>query len=77
MQNNEKKEIYKSISPFLNLGLQLAITIGIFVFAGWWIDVKFDTSPLWILILSFIGIFGSLYSFIRKAIDIDKKTNKK
>ena len=76
MQNNNNKKIYKSILPFLNLGLQLAITIGVFVFVGWWLDIKFDTSPLWILILSFVGIFGSLYSFIKKTIDIDKKNKK-
>ena len=77
MQNKEKKEIYKSVSPFLNFGLQMAITIVVFVFVGWWLDTKFDTSPLWILILTFIGIFGSLYSFIKKVIDIDKKPDNK
>ena len=69
----KKKEIYKSVAPFLNLGLQLAITILICILIGVWLDEKFATSPLWTLILAAIGIFGAFYSFIRKMIDLEKK----
>jgi F0F1-type ATP synthase assembly protein I len=69
----DEKEIYKSIAPFLNLGLQMAMTIVLFVFGGWWLDKHFDTSPLWTLILTAVGIFGAFYSFIRKVINIEKK----
>jgi F0F1-type ATP synthase assembly protein I len=79
LNNKDKKnEIYKSVAPFINLGLQMAITIGVFVLAGWWLDKHFDTSPLWTLVLTCLGIFGSMYSFIRKALKIDNnKDNSK
>ena len=73
MKNNENKEIYKSIAPFINIGLQMALTIGAFVFLGLWLDEKFATSPLWTLILAAIGIFGAFYSFIKKIINLEKK----
>ena len=73
METDEKKEIYKSIAPFLNLGLQMAATICVFVLAGWWLDEHFDTSPIWTLVLTAIGIFGAFYSFIKKVINLEKK----
>ena len=71
--NDGKQKIYQSVAPYINLGLQMAITIGVFVVGGWWIDKQFDTSPIWTLILSAIGIFGAFYSFIRKVINFEKK----
>jgi len=64
-KSQSKDEIFKSISPFLNIGLQMAITILVFVLLGWWLDGKFDKSPLFILIFSFVGIFGAFYNFFR------------
>jgi F0F1-type ATP synthase assembly protein I len=61
----EKKEIYKSIAPFLNIGLQMALTIVVFVLLGWWLDGKFDKSPLFTLIFSLVGIFAAFYNFFK------------
>ena len=61
----ESKEVYKSLAPFLNLGIQMALTIGVFVLLGWWLDGRFDKSPVFTLIFSFVGIFGSFYNFFR------------
>ena len=60
-----KNETYKSIAPFLNIGLQMALTILVFVLLGWWLDGKFDKSPVFILIFSFVGIFGAFYNFFK------------
>lgn len=44
-------------------GLALAIPGTIFIPAliGWWIDNKYGTSPLWLLILLFTGLLGAAY----------------
>ena len=68
----ERDEIYKSIAPFLNLGLQMAITIAVFILLGWWLDGKFDKSPLFTLIFSFVGIFGAFYNFFRVVAKAEK-----
>lgn len=65
---NEKKQIYKEIGPYIDLGLNLAITIAGFVLLGWWLDNKFEISPTLTLIFSFLGMFIGFFNFIRTVI---------
>ncbi len=55
----------RDISPYLGLGLQLAVSILVFLFLGRWVDGKLDTYPLFLIIGAFIGAAGGMYSFIR------------
>ena len=73
ISKQEKNEIYTSIAPFLNLGLQMALTIVVFVLLGWWFDGKFDKSPLFTLIFCFVGIFGAFYNFFRVVMTKEKE----
>ena len=36
----------KQAAPLLGLGMQMALTMALFVAAGFWADRKFETSPL-------------------------------
>lgn len=65
---NEKKQIYKEIGPYIDLGLNLAVTIAGFVLLGWWLDNKFELSPTLTLIFSFLGMFIGFFNFIRTVI---------
>ena len=47
------------------MGVELAGTLAIFCLLGYWIDSKFDTSPLWMVIFSFLVL--ELYSHSRFA----------
>ncbi|MDR0927634.1 MAG: AtpZ/AtpI family protein [Ignavibacteria bacterium] len=69
----EQRTIYNSVSPYINLGMQMALTIVVFVLLGWWLDGKFETSPVLTLVLSGVGMFGAFYKFIRSVISIDDK----
>ncbi len=62
----ERYKVYKEISPYLDLGLNLAITIGGFIVLGWWLDKKFNLSPLLTLIFTFLGMFIGFFNFFRK-----------
>lgn len=55
----------RDIGPYLGLGLQLAVSILVFLFLGRWVDGKLDTYPLFLIIGAFIGAAGGMYSFIR------------
>ena len=68
-----KKEISSELGPYLNLGWQLAITILLMVYVGWWLDNRFQTSPWLIIIFSFFGSFAAIYNFIRSVL---KNSNK-
>ena len=47
----------------LNLGWVFVATMGICVFGGLWMDKRFGTAPLCILIGVFLGFAASGYSF--------------
>jgi F0F1-type ATP synthase assembly protein I len=57
----------------LNLGWQLAITIGLMALLGWWLDKVFNTSPTLIIIFSLFGVLAGMVSFFRTVLNINKK----
>ena len=55
-----------SASEFAGIGLQFAVSIVLFVFAGQWLDRRFGTGPLFLILGAFSGAGGSFYSMYRK-----------
>lgn len=51
---------------YVGLGLQLTVTIGLFVVLGWWVDRKFGYEPWGITVLSLVGIAVGLYHFVKE-----------
>lgn len=50
---------------FAGSGIQLVVSILLFVYAGRWLDGKLGTSP-WLLVLgAFVGAFAGFYSMYR------------
>jgi hypothetical protein len=47
-------------------GVQMVITIGVFVLAGRWLDGKYPQDiPVWTLVFSLLGCAAGLYSLIK------------
>lgn len=63
----------KQLAPVMNLGIELAVIIGVFGAIGWFIDTTFDTSPVWLVVLLVFGSIGGLYRFIRVALNANKQ----
>lgn len=55
-----------SITQFAGVGLQFALSILVFVYAGQWLDRKLGTAPWLLLAGVFVGGAGSFYSMYRK-----------
>jgi ATP synthase protein I len=55
-----------SITQFAGVGLQFALSILVFLFAGQWLDRKLGTAPWFLLVGVFVGGAGSFYSMYRK-----------
>ena len=70
--NSKQEQKYGDIGNYLGLGLQLAVTVGVMVFVGIWLDNKFNTSPWLTLGCSFFGIMAALYSFIKTVLKSGK-----
>lgn len=64
---------YVEIGPYLGLGVQLAASIVLMFFLGYWLDGKFGTSPLLTIIFSFLGGFAGIYNVIKTVLELNRK----
>jgi len=67
----EKESLYAS-----SVGIEIALSIGLGMFFGWWLDKRFDTSP-WLFILFFMAGLGSAIKAvirIMKMVDMSDET---
>src|SRR5689334_25154891 len=61
-------------TEFAGIGLQFALTILVFVFAGVWLDKRFGTSPWLLLIFVCLGAAGGFYSMYRRVTAAQSKS---
>ncbi len=50
-----------------SVGIELGLIVLVLALIGWWADKKLETSPLFTLVLCFVGIVGGLVRLVRKA----------
>ena len=53
-------------NDFAGAGIQFAVALVLFVFLGNWLDKRFGSSPLFILLGVLVGGGGGFYSLYRK-----------
>ena len=47
--------------------IQMGVIIGVFAYAGHYLDLKFNTSKkYWTMVFALAGVFGAIYQMIRK-----------
>lgn len=69
------RNLYKTVGPYVGLGLQLAVTVTVMVFIGIWLDGYFNTKPILTIVCAFFGVFAGMYNFIKSVLKAgnDKK----
>lgn len=55
------------------MGLSFAISVVMFLLAGQWIDRKFGTEPLFLIVFVFVGAGASFYSIYRRLTDHQRR----
>ena len=50
---------------YAGLGVQLAVSLLVFVLAGQWADRKLGTNGIVTMVAAFVGFGGTMYSLIR------------
>ncbi len=65
--------VFKELAPYLDLGLRMALTVGLMALLGWWLDTQFDTKPLLLIICSLFGIAAAFVNFFRTISRQEKK----
>jgi len=63
----------RDIAPYLTLGAQMCGAIVVSGAIGWWIDSRFQTDPVFLIVMLLFGIISGMTMFIRAALRADKK----
>jgi ATP synthase protein I len=50
---------------YAGLGVQLAVSILVFVLVGQWLDRKLGTGGIVTIVAAFLGFGGTMYSLVR------------
>jgi F0F1-type ATP synthase assembly protein I len=66
-------ESYRNVGPYLGLGTQLAASIILMFFLGRWLDSQLNSTPVFVLICSFLGGFAGIYNFIKTVMALNEK----
>ncbi len=72
-QPNGDDEQRRLGSAAAGAGMQFVVSILVFVYAGQWLDRKFGTDPLWLLVGLFLGAGGSFVSLYRRLMAAQSK----
>ena len=74
---DDRKRVEQKYLRFAGVGVQYALTILILTMAGIWLDNKFETSPLFLIILLLLGFVGATWSLVNQVLSEDKKPGDK
>ena len=47
--------VWTEMGRYAHLGFQLALSMGLFLFGGWWLDGKIGTTPLFTIVGAMVG----------------------
>ena len=62
---------------FAGVGVQYALTILVLTLAGIWLDERFETAPLFLIVLLLVGFVGATWSLVRQVLGEDAKPEDK
>jgi len=62
---SDMSEAYRAVGPFLTLGIQFVVMILLCVYAGKWLDNRFDVTPVFTLAGGILGIIAGFYHFFK------------
>jgi F0F1-type ATP synthase assembly protein I len=70
---DDRKRVEQRYLRSAGVGVQYALTILVLTMAGIWLDNKFETSPLFLVICLFVAFVGATWSLVQQVLAPDKK----
>jgi F0F1-type ATP synthase assembly protein I len=70
---DDRNRVERQYLRFAGVGVQYAATILVLTLAGIWLDNKFDTAPLFLLVFLLVAFVGATWSLIQQVLSPDKK----
>ncbi|MFP5355272.1 MAG: AtpZ/AtpI family protein, partial [Gemmatimonadota bacterium] len=63
---SEDARLARAAGRYAGVGLQFAVSIVVFLYAGQWVDRRFGTAPWGVLAGVFVGASAAFYSIYRR-----------
>ncbi len=76
MKREKKFKVFSELAPYGSLGMSVSLSIFIGLFIGLWLDKKFETPPVFMLIFLGLGIaagFRNIWHVINKLAKEEEK----
>lgn len=70
-----KRPTVPTVGEYAGVGLQFALTIVVFMFAGMWLDRTLGTSPWLLILFVFGGATAGFYSIYRKLMAAQRRAD--
>lgn len=67
-----KRDITRIILAYSTIGIQLAITILVFLYGGFLLDKHFNSSPVFVVIGTIIGMGAGFYNLMKSLSELDR-----
>lgn len=71
MANSDLGKAYRDAAPYIGMGLQIAASFVLFTWLGNWADVRFQTSPLFLI----VGLAAAMTAMMTLALRANKTAN--
>lgn len=66
-EDQKPKKQLKNVAILMGIGLQMGVTIYLFVLLGKWLDTTYnDGEKLYIIIMTLLGVAISLYAVLKQ-----------
>ncbi|MGC9345115.1 MAG: AtpZ/AtpI family protein [Bacteroidales bacterium] len=67
-----KKNYTRLILAYSTIGIQLAVTLLLFLFLGHWLDERYGSSPWFILLGTVLGMGVGFYNLMKSLSELDR-----
>ncbi len=61
-KGSDPRDVMRASGQFMGLGLTLALSVLLFLGVGAWLDSKFGTGPILLILGAFVGAGSGFYS---------------
>jgi F0F1-type ATP synthase assembly protein I len=64
--HDQSGTVWSEMGRYAHLGFQLALSTGLFLLGGWWLDGKLGTVPLFTIVGAMAGAAAGFYSMVHQ-----------
>ena len=68
----QKSKVWQELAPYMNIGTELAGTVGLFGLVGWFADKYFGTTPWSFVVMLVLGVIVGMTKMIQSVLKSSK-----